>query len=532
MKKIVLFFRRVRFVGLPVGCLYLLSVSVAGRAQTSCTLDAGPDAEACGGATVHLSATPGFDSYVWTPATGLDNPGIANPTATVTGDITYRVTAVRANTGTETEWLSNGDFSQGNTGFTTQYDNDGLYSPCHCTVTNTFFGTSIPIYDHSPGAGGNFLSVDGCVETRVLWEQTLPLIDPHSDYDFSFWATRAGVSAPVFEIHYIGNVTGEVNIGSFNGILALTDAVIWDRYVLPSWNSGNNTSVTIRLITPQANGYGVDYAMDDFSFVSKNCVRSDEVTLRVLTVPPPLMPADEKLCRDVTPPALQATGENIRWYNAPGGTGTPTAPVPFTGVPGMREYFASQTVNGCESGLASVRVEVIGPPSLELGTAPEQSTCIGETYKLGVEEVPGWQYMWSDSVKGSLRVVSSENTGTQTYILTVSAECGSRSDSVSLRWDECRCQVYWPGAFTPDGDMNNPVFKPAYDCRIREFVLRVFNRWGETVFESHHPDEGWNGERNGKPAEEGLYMWQVNYVALSGTKKIYESTTDRVILVR
>jgi len=57
-------------------------------------------------------------------------------------------------------------------------------------------------------------------------------------------------------------------------------------------------------------------------------------------------------------------------------------------------------------------------------------------------------------------------------------------------------------------------------------------RWGELIFESRNPDGGWTGQYKNKPAEQGMYIVQINYAALSGTKKIYKSITDKLALVK
>ena len=58
---------------------------------------AGDDTSILIGQTLQLNAVDvnnsGFTSYQWSPATGLDNPGIQDPIATITADITYTVTA-------------------------------------------------------------------------------------------------------------------------------------------------------------------------------------------------------------------------------------------------------------------------------------------------------------------------------------------------------------------------------------------------------------------------------------------------------
>lgn len=59
-------------------------------------VSAGNDAFVCDGASVTLNAT-GASSYVWSPASGLSDPNIANPTVNITSEETYTVTGTDAN---------------------------------------------------------------------------------------------------------------------------------------------------------------------------------------------------------------------------------------------------------------------------------------------------------------------------------------------------------------------------------------------------------------------------------------------------
>ncbi|HET6990195.1 MAG TPA: nidogen-like domain-containing protein, partial [Bacteroidia bacterium] len=62
---------------------------------TNAVATAGPDTTVCLGESAHLNATGGV-SYSWTPAAGLNNPNIANPTATPTVTTTYTCTVTNA----------------------------------------------------------------------------------------------------------------------------------------------------------------------------------------------------------------------------------------------------------------------------------------------------------------------------------------------------------------------------------------------------------------------------------------------------
>ena len=76
-------------------------------------------------------------------------------------------------------------------------------------------------------------------------------------------------------------------------------------------------------------------------------------------------------------------------------------------------------------------------------------------------------------------------------------------------------RVYFPNAFSPNGDGQNDIFFPQIGkgvVSIESFA--IFNRWGEQVFEALNcPDLdiscGWNGTLNGTEAETGIYVYAV-----------------------
>ncbi len=82
-----------------------------------------------------------------------------------------------------------------------------------------------------------------------------------------------------------------------------------------------------------------------------------------------------------------------------------------------------------------------------------------------------------------------------------------------------------PTAFTPNNDALNDIFF-VYDllgfqgAGLSEFDLKIFNRWGELVFESDNINTGWDGNhiRNGKPSDIGVYVWMVSGTKVTGEK--------------
>ncbi|HET9054129.1 MAG TPA: gliding motility-associated C-terminal domain-containing protein, partial [Cyclobacteriaceae bacterium] len=67
-------------------------------------------------------------------------------------------------------------------------------------------------------------------------------------------------------------------------------------------------------------------------------------------------------------------------------------------------------------------------------------------------------------------------------------------------------KLYYPGAFTPNGDGLNDQFT-VIGQYVAKFDMKIFNRWGELIFSTTDLLKGWNGEFNGQPQPEGTYTF-------------------------
>jgi gliding motility-associated-like protein len=76
---------------------------------------------------------------------------------------------------------------------------------------------------------------------------------------------------------------------------------------------------------------------------------------------------------------------------------------------------------------------------------------------------------------------------------------------------------YVPNTFTPDNDMVNQTFKPVFTSGFDpyDYTLRVFDRWGELIFESHNALIGWDGTYGQGEfvniVQDGTYVWQIEF---------------------
>lgn len=247
--------------------VFLLCVlSMSTFAQFSITATVAQDT-ICQGETVALTAEGDiFDTYSWTPNTWITSPSTANPTVTPPTTTTYTVVgSILGNS-----IITNGDFSAGNAGFSTEY----LYGPntsggtwgdlsdegTYAIVTNPNLAHSnfANCDDHTSGFG-NMLVVNGSATlNQEVWCQTIA-IQENTTYQFSTWITSVEIGNPA-ELQF-----------SINGILlgstftAPSGTCIWEQF-FQTWDSDNNTSVEICIVNQNVSVGGNDFALDDISF--------------------------------------------------------------------------------------------------------------------------------------------------------------------------------------------------------------------------------------------------------------------------
>jgi gliding motility-associated-like protein len=72
---------------------------------------------------------------------------------------------------------------------------------------------------------------------------------------------------------------------------------------------------------------------------------------------------------------------------------------------------------------------------------------------------------------------------------------------------------YVPNTFTPDGDEFNQSFRPIITSGIDiyNFTFKIYNRWGEVIWESKDPSVGWDGTYNSRPIQQGTYTWSMEF---------------------
>lgn len=141
----------------------------------------------------------------------------------------------------------------------------------------------------------------------------------------------------------------------------------------------------------------------------------------------------------------------------------------------------------------------------------------------------GAQVLWSDG--SSAPTLSVSDTGI--YWVQVTEGLCEGTDTLKITEQRCTCGINMPNAFSPNGDGLNDQLRPmiAGGCAIRNYVLNIYNRYGERIYSSVDPAGSWNGNYpNGSPADAGTYMYDLSF--LGGSKQVKYHRRGDITLLR
>lgn len=165
--------------------------------------------------------------------------------------------------------------------------------------------------------------------------------------------------------------------------------------------------------------------------------------------------------------------------------------------------------NGCDS-VRTVNLKVLPPLRPEFG--PDNFVCADDSLQLS----PGSfdTYLWQDGSTNPAFTVTQQGI----YAVTVTTRCGNATAQIMI--EERNCDLYFPSAFTPNGDGRNDVFRVLQANRLASYHLMIFNRWGQKIFETTDYRKGWNGTLNNINLPTGTFVWYCEATKQNNPKRI------------
>lgn len=114
------------------------------------------------------------------------------------------------------------------------------------------------------------------------------------------------------------------------------------------------------------------------------------------------------------------------------------------------------------------------------------------------------------------------------YRLAYRDRCGNLSELSEEICIVLSSSLGIPNAFSPNGDGINDIFK-INDGIYANFNILIYNRWGNLVFHSVDPSQGWDGQFEGQPATSGTYLYRISF---QNADNLLITKTGSFVLIR
>lgn len=176
--------------------------------------------------------------------------------------------------------------------------------------------------------------------------------------------------------------------------------------------------------------------------------------------------------------------------------------------------------NGCTSAAMVVMEVIDGPEIGEILVEPEMGIVEGDMVELAVTTEPdsAITYSWSSGGTGVTETVIPLETPQSSYSVTVTDSNGC-TDEGFISFDVEPARYGIPNAFRPDGrtDINRLFQVEITGGNIEVLSMKIWNRFGELVYEGLGTSHGWNGRIDGKLAPSDVYLYATEIQLPDGT---------------
>lgn len=373
------------------------------QAQDACSIELQNDTTVCQGETVLLQGPGGFPNYLW--STGAITQNI---TVDATGTYGLQVSYPSG------ELVTNGNFSAGNTGFTTEFTlNNNL------NTGDGFYWIGTNAASHHPqflGTGnGQFMIVNSGFPSALwlVWCQEVEVC-PEQTYTLSFRARTVSNATPARLQWWMDGVPvgPEWNLPLFSAG--------W-QVIQQTWTTPPGlTTANICLRVMSGEGIGNDFGIDDISMVGQ-IVLTDAVDVTVTPLPDVDFGPAQNLCFGETL-ELDATvpGGTYLWQD---GSTAPTFTVNAAGT-----FTVDVTANDCST-TESITVDYNAALVVDLGN--DTTLCAGETLVLDATLPGGATYLWQDGSTDATFTVAAPGT----YTVTVSRNNCDATESITVTYN-------------------------------------------------------------------------------------------------
>ncbi len=329
------------------------------------------DTTICNGESFNLRFSNSLIDYCWQSSDGSISGNMAIPVLKPAVNTTFTLTSKSF----KENLVINGDFSNGNAGFQSEYNflNNGIPEGVF------FVGDKISSWHQGLARcndrttqTGNMMMVNGSDQKdKKVWYQTIN-VKPHTNYVFSVWIQSLVNENPA-------QLQFSINANKIGNILrASSQTCQWVRFY-NTWNSGDKTTATIAIVNLNQLLTGNDFALDDI-FFGEVVMETENINVTVAAKPTLQMSDDTLICESASVQLRAGGAVSYIWEPSASLSATGIANPVAQPIHTTRYYVAGTAANGCST-KDSVEVQVRPIPEFVLDPI-STSICMGDTVSL------------------------------------------------------------------------------------------------------------------------------------------------------
>ncbi len=305
-------------------------------------------------------------------------------------------------------------------------------------------------------------------------------------------------------------------------VICVTDAAVLTAYGASTYTWSPGATLSCTNCNPT---HATPLVVTSYTVVGADihgCKSWDTTTVLLRTNTISAAGVDTAICAGVVVPLWDTGGTKYTWI--PGlGLSDPHAADPMANPMQTTKYMVIAQLAGCIPDTNYVLIYVHPLPTVDAG--PDQTLVAGSKAQLQATGYNIYKYRWDNP--GTLSCDSCANpvasmSVTTRYKVTVTSDFGClNSDTVTIHIICDKSQLFIPNSFTPNGDGENDVFYPRGIGVSTIKSFRIYNRWGQLLFERsginiNDESNAWDGSYNGGTPRPDVYVWVVDAICETG----------------
>jgi len=262
-----------------------------------------------------------------------------------------------------------------------------------------------------------------------------------------------------------------------------------------------------------------------------NCIGTATKNMTIHPLPLAGINVNDSICKDAIFPliGIAPTAISYTWSPPEGITSINTLTTTATATTSSSYSLTVTDINGCVGSTVQNVYIQLPPKNIQWDT----TIIIGQTIPVNGDAGNNLSYTWSPTTDLSCIYCAnpvSTSTNNITYSVTVSDLMGCFSTINTYTIEVLpKATVDVPTAFTPNGDgTNDVIYVDGWGIKKLNY-FRIYNRWGQLLFESTDIKVGWNGLFNNIPQNMETYVYQVSAETFVDAEAVLKTGSFKLI---